>query len=63
MAALSWRLLQLHTSGIAFRHLPPDSAKIVHATKGVLFISTKLSTAAVSAPRTVRSLNTTVEAT
>ena len=37
------------TPNIAFRHLPPDSASFGYATEGALFISTQLSTDAVSA--------------
>ena len=39
-----------HTPNIAFRHLPPNSARIVYATEGALFISAQLSTDAVGAP-------------
>ena len=42
-----------HTPSIAFRHLPPNSAKFVYATEGALFISAQLSTDAVSALRKV----------
>ena len=45
-----------HTPSIAFRHLPPNSARFGYATKGALFISAQLSTDAVSAPRKVRVL-------
>ena len=37
-----WRDLQqqrLHTPSIAFRHLPPNSARCSYATEGALFIS------------------------
>ena len=37
-----------HTPSIAFRHLPPNSARFGNATEGALFISTQLSTDAVS---------------
>ena len=40
-----------HTPSIAFRHLPPNSARIGYATEGALFISAQLSTDAVSAFR------------
>ena len=33
-----------HTPSIAFRHLPPDSARFSYATEGALFISAQLST-------------------
>ena len=47
----------VHTpSGIAFRHLPPNSARFSYATEGVLFISAQLSSNAVSALRKVRVL-------
>ena len=46
-----------HTPGIAFRHLPPNSARTGYATEGALFISPQLSTDALS------SLGKTVEAT
>ena len=42
-----------HTPSIAFRHLPPDSARFSYATEGALFISAQLSTDAVSALRKV----------
>ena len=45
-----------HTPNIAFRHLPPDSARFGYATEEVLFISAQLSTDAVSALRKVRVL-------
>ena len=32
-----------HTPNIAFRHLPPDSARFSSATEGVLFISAEVS--------------------
>ena len=46
----------LHTPSIAFRHLPPNSARFSYATEGALFISALLSTDAVSALRKVRVL-------
>ena len=45
-----------HTLSIAFRHLPPNSARFSYATEGALFISAQLSTDAVSALRKVRVL-------
>ena len=42
-----------HTPRIAFRHLPPNSARFSYATEGALFISAQLSTDAVSALRKV----------
>ena len=42
-----------HTPSIAFRHLPPNSARFGYATEGALFISAQLSTDAVSALRKV----------
>ena len=42
-----------HTPSIAFRHLPPNSARFSNATEGALFISAQLSTDAVSALRKV----------
>ena len=44
---------QAHTPSIAFRRLPPDSARFSYATEGALFISAQLSTGAVSALRKV----------
>ena len=38
-----------HTPSIAFRHLPPNSARFSYATEGALFISAQLSSDAVSA--------------
>ena len=38
---------------IAFRHLPPNSARFGYATEGALFISAQLSTDAVSALRKI----------
>ena len=51
-----------HTPSIAFRHLPPNSARLGYATEGALFISAQLSTDAVRALRKVRVLIMTVEA-
>ena len=45
-----------HTPNIAFRHLPPNSARFGYATEGARFISAQLSTDAVSALRKVRVL-------
>ena len=45
--------LLTHTTSIAFRHLPPNSARISYATEGAHFISAQLSTDAVSALRKV----------
>ena len=42
-----------HTPSIAFRHLPPNSARFSYATEGALFISAQLSTDAISADRKV----------
>ena len=42
--------------GIAFRHLPPNSARFSYITEGVFFISTQLSTDAVSPLQKVRVL-------
>ena len=50
----SSRLCCSHTPSIAFRHLPPDSARFSYATEGALFISAQLSSDAVSALRKVR---------
>ena len=52
-----------HTPSIAFRHLPPDSARFSYATEWALFISAQLSRDAVSALRKVRGTDKTVEAT
>ena len=38
-----------HTPSIAFRHLPPNSARFSYATERALFISAQLSTDTVSA--------------
>ena len=46
-------LRKKHTPSIAFRHLPPDSARFSYATEGALFISAQLSSDAVSALRKV----------
>ena len=48
-----------HTPSIAFRHLPPNSARFGYATEGALFISVQLSTDAVSALRKVWGRDTT----
>ena len=45
-----------HTPSIAFRHLPPNSARFSYATEGALFISVQLSSDAVSTLRKVRVL-------
>ena len=42
-----------HTPSIAFRHLPPNPARVSYATEGSLFIAAQLSTDAVSALRKV----------
>ena len=42
-----------HIASTAFRHLPPNSARIGYATEGALFISAQLSSDAVSALRKV----------
>ena len=44
------------TPRIAFRHLPPNSARFSDANEGALFISAQLSSVAVSALRKVRVL-------
>ena len=41
---------KLYTPCIAFRHLPPNSARFSYATEGALFISAQLSSDMVSAP-------------
>ena len=46
----------IHTPSIAFRHLPPNSARFSCATEGALFISAQLSTDAVSTLRKLRVL-------
>ena len=49
-ARLHWILLPLHTQNIAFRHLPPNSARTGYGTEGAaLFISVQLSTGVVNA--------------
>ena len=48
--------ISTHTPSIAFRHLPPNSARFSYATEGELFISAQLSSDAVSALRKVRVL-------
>ena len=45
-----------HTPSIAFRHLPPNSARTGYASEGTLFISAQLYSDAVSALRKVRVL-------
>ena len=42
-----------HTPSIAFRNLPPNSARTGYATEGALFVSVQLSTDAVGALRKV----------
>ena len=49
-----------HTPSIAFRHLPPNSARFSYATEGALFISTQLSSEAVSALRVLIKLQALV---
>ena len=49
-------LISTHTPSIAFRHLPPNSARFSYATEGALFISAQLSSDAVSALRKVQVL-------
>ena len=46
-------VLANHTPSIAFRYLPPNSARIGYATKGALFISAQLSTYGVNALRKI----------
>ena len=46
----SWQR-RIHTQSIAFRHLPPNSARFSYATEGALFICAQLSSDAVSALR------------
>ena len=43
--SLRWK----HTPSVAFRHLPPNSARFSYATEGAFFISAQLSSDAVSA--------------
>ena len=45
-----------NTPSTAFRHLPPNSARFSYVTEGALFISTQLSSDAVSALRKFRVL-------
>ena len=40
----------MHTPSIAFRHLPPNSARTSYATEGTLFISAQLYPPTLSAP-------------
>ena len=47
------RNVATHTPSIAFRHLPPNSARTSYATEGTLSISTQLSIDVVSALRKV----------
>ena len=51
-----WASYDSHTPSIAFRHLPPNSARFGYATEEALFISAQLSSDAVSALRKVRVL-------
>ena len=53
-----------HTPSIAFRHLPPNSARFSYATEGALFISAQLSSDAVSGQRPPKGsgTNMTIEA-
>ena len=51
-----WFQSSVHTPSIAFRHLPPNSARFSYATEGALFISAQLSTDAGGALRKVRIL-------
>ena len=53
---ISVLVLRTHTPSIAFRNLPPNSARFSYATEGALFISAQLSSDAVSALRKVRVL-------
>ena len=48
---------------IAFRHLPPNSARFGYATEGALFISAQLSTDTGQRPPKGSGTNMTVEAT
>ena len=50
---LQFRHTHTHSLNIAFRHFPPNSARIGYTTEGALFISAQLSTDAVSALRKV----------
>ena len=45
-----------HTLSIAFRYLPPNSARFSYATDGALFISAQLSSDSISALRKIRVL-------
>ena len=54
---------RFHTLSIAFRHLPPNSARFSYATEGALFISAQLSTDAVSSPPKGLSTDKTMEGT
>ena len=45
-----------HTPSIAFRHLPPNSARFSYTTEGALFIFAQLSSDAVNALRKFRVL-------
>ena len=49
----AWSVGEGYTPSIAFRHLPPNSARFGYATEGPFFISAQLSTDAVSALRKV----------
>ena len=51
-----WGGVVYHIPSIAFRHLPPNSARFSYATEGAIFISAQLSTDAVSALQKVRAL-------
>ena len=54
----------IHTSSIAFRHLPPNSARFSYATEGALFFSAQLSMQRRGQrPPKGSGTNTTVEAT
>ena len=46
-------LISTHTPSIAFRHLPPNSARFSYATEEAFLVSAHLSTDAVSALRKV----------
>ena len=50
------RALTASVDALAFRHLPPNSARFGYATEGAFFISAQLFTDAVSALRKVRVL-------
>ena len=54
-----------HTPSLAFRHLPPNSARFGYATEGTLFISAQLSSDMVMMQRPPKGsgINKTVEAT